>query len=89
AVNRVKPDVAVVQCHKSVPLGKALQAKGVPLVVYLRNVEFHELGGDLRELGSALYIANSEFTARTYAREFGIETTVIPPTINPTHYSTP
>ncbi|TGV95327.1 glycosyl transferase family 1, partial [Mesorhizobium sp. M2D.F.Ca.ET.145.01.1.1] len=47
------------------------------------------LGGDLRELGSALYIANSEFTARTYAREFGIETTVIPPTINPTHYSTP
>ncbi|TPL77101.1 glycosyltransferase [Mesorhizobium sp. B2-3-15] len=89
AVNRVKPDVAVVQCHKSVPLGKALQAKGVPLVVYLRNVEFHELGGDLRDLRSALYIANSEFTARTYAREFGIEAAVIPPTINPAHYSTP
>ncbi len=59
------------------------------MVVYLRNVEFHELGGDLRELGSALYIANSEFTARSYAREFGIEATVIPPTINPTQYATP
>jgi len=89
AVRKLRPDVAVVQCHKSVPLGKALQAEGVPLVVYLRNVEFHELGGDLRELRSASYIANSEFTARTYKREFGIESTVIPPTINPAAYSTP
>ncbi|TIU65356.1 MAG: glycosyl transferase family 1, partial [Mesorhizobium sp.] len=59
AVDRLKPDVAVVQCHKSVPIGRELQALGVPLVVYLRNVEFHELAGDLRELRSALYIANS------------------------------
>jgi glycosyltransferase involved in cell wall biosynthesis len=89
AVKKLKPDVAVVQCHKSVPIGKALQAEGVPLVVYLRNVEFHELGGDLRELHSALYIANSEFTARTYKEKFDIDSTVIPPTINPAFYSTP
>ncbi|MER8483437.1 glycosyltransferase [Mesorhizobium sp. M1322] len=89
AVERLDPDVAVVQCHKSVPIGKALQALDVPLVVYLRNVEFHELAGDLRELHSALYIANSEFTARTYKEKFGIDSTVIPPTINPGLYSTP
>ncbi|WP_376702171.1 glycosyltransferase [Mesorhizobium sp. ISC25] len=89
AVERLDPDVAVVQCHKSVPIGKALQALGVPLVVYLRNVEFHELAGDLRELHSALYIANSEFTALTYKEKFGIDSTVIPPTINPGLYSTP
>ncbi|MER8435624.1 glycosyltransferase [Mesorhizobium sp. M1312] len=89
AVERLNPDVAVVQCHKSVPIGKALQALGMPLVVYLRNVEFHELAGDLRELHSALYIANSEFTARTYKEKFGIDSTVIPPTINPGLYSTP
>lgn len=89
AVHRLKPDVAVVQCHKSVPIGKALEAQGIPLVVYLRNVEFHELGGDLSELRSALYIANSEFTARSYGQRFGIESTVIPPTINPAHYNTP
>ncbi|MER9128869.1 glycosyltransferase [Mesorhizobium sp. M0768] len=89
AVERLDPDVAVVQCHKSVPIGKALQALGIPLVVYLRNVEFHELAGDLRELHSALYIANSEFTARTYKERFGIDSTVIPPTINPGLYSTP
>ncbi|MBN9550896.1 MAG: glycosyltransferase, partial [Alphaproteobacteria bacterium] len=89
AVKKLRPDVAVVQCHQSVPLGKALQTEGVPLVVYLRNVEFHELGGDLRELDSAHYIANSEFTARTYKREFGIDSIVIPPTIDPGVYSTP
>src|SRR5207244_1898401 len=66
AVKRLQPDVAVVQCHNSVPIGKELQALGVPFVVYLRNVEFHELAGDLRELRSALYIANSDFTARVY-----------------------
>jgi glycosyltransferase involved in cell wall biosynthesis len=89
AVEKLRPDVAVVQCHNSVPIGKALQAKGVPIVVYLRNVEFHELAGDLRELHSALYIANSEFTARTYKAKFDIDSTVIPPTINPAFYSTP
>lgn len=88
AVARMRPDVAVVQCHKSVPLGKALQAEGIPLVVYLRNVEFHELGGDLRDLGSTLYIANSDFTARAYKDHFGIDATVIPPTIDPNLYRT-
>jgi len=88
AVKKLQPDVAVVQCHKSVPIGKALEAYGVPLVVYLRNVEFQELAGDLRELTAALYIANSEFTARTYKQKFGIDSVVIPPTINPATYRT-
>ncbi|BCH23909.1 glycosyltransferase [Mesorhizobium sp. L-8-3] len=89
AVSRLRPDVAVVQCHKSVPLGKALQDAGVPVVIYLRNVEFHELGGDLSELGPAHYIANSQFTARSYKNRFGIDSTVIPPTIDPGLYATP
>ncbi|MER9581921.1 glycosyltransferase [Mesorhizobium sp. M0276] len=89
AVEKLRPDVAVVQCHNSVPIGRALQAEGVPVVVYLRNVEFRELAGDLRDLHSALYIANSEFTARTYKAKFDIDSTVIPPTINPAFYCTP
>lgn len=88
AVEKMRPDVAVVQCHKSVPLGKALQAQGVPLVVYLHNVEFHELGGDPRELHSAIYIANSEFTARTYKQQFDIDSIVLPPTIDHALYNT-
>ncbi|MBB3610729.1 glycosyltransferase [Rhizobium sp. BK602] len=88
AVEKLKPDVAVVQCHKSVPIAKALQAHDIPVVIYLRNIEFHELAGDLRELQSARYIANSEFTARTYKDKFGISAVVIPPTIDPTLYRT-
>lgn len=87
-VRKTNPDVAVVQCHKTVPIGKAFEACGIPLVVYLRNVEFHELGGDLRELRSATYIANSEFTARTYQENFGIKSIVIPPTIDFEEYRT-
>ncbi|SCB27359.1 glycosyltransferase [Rhizobium hainanense] len=85
---KLRPDVAVVQCQKSVPIAKALQAQNVPIVIYLRNVEFNELAGDLRDLRPALYIANSEFTAKTYKETFGITATVIPPTIDPALYKT-
>ncbi len=88
AVARTRPDVAVVQCHKAALVGEALERLGVPLVVYLRNVEYHELGGDLRTLRNARYIANSDFTARAYRAAFGIESTVIPPTIDPAKYTT-
>lgn len=83
-----RPDVALVQCHNAVRIGKALAAEGVPLVLYHRNVEFDELGGDLRDMGPALYIANSAFTARAYAERYGIDSTVIPPTIAFEKYAT-
>jgi glycosyltransferase involved in cell wall biosynthesis len=82
------PDVAVVQCHGTVEIGQAFAAQGVPLVVYLRNVEFDELGGDIRSLANARFIANSAFTARRYAEAFGIEAKVIPPTIDRALYQT-
>lgn len=85
---RFRPDVALVQCHNAVRIGKALAAEGVPLVLYHRNVEFGELGGDLRDMGAARYIANSAFTARAYASAYGIESAVIPPTIAFEKYAT-
>lgn len=84
----MRPEVAVVQCHGTVPIAKGFQAAGVPVVVFLRNVEFDELGGDLRSLPGVTYIANSRFTAETYRREFGIEAVPIPPTIDPRRYAT-
>ena len=87
AVQRFRPDVGVVQCHGSVPLARALEAEGVPVVIYLRNVEFAELGGDPGHL-DARFIANSNFTARRYEEAFGIRSTVIPPTIDPAKYRT-
>jgi glycosyltransferase involved in cell wall biosynthesis len=86
-VRAVRPDVAVVQCHGTVPLARAFAAEGVALVIYLRNVEFHELGGDLTGLPGARFIANSAFTARTYRDRFGIKARVIPPTIDRAAYA--
>ncbi len=87
-VKETSPDAAVVQCHGTVPISQEFQSRGVPLIVYLRNVEFKELGGDLRCLRGAEFISNSEFTARTYKSEFGIESTVIPPTIDRSLFQT-
>ena len=84
ALEQARPDVAVVQCHKSVPLGKALEAAGVPIVVYLRNVEFDELDGDPRELPlGALHRQLRSSRPDTYKRVFGIELAVIPPSDRP------
>ncbi len=87
-VRQVRPDVAVIQCHGTVPIGRAFAAAGVPLVVYLRNVEFAELGGDIRSLHGARFIANSAFTAHRYAETFGIDATIIRPSIDRTLYET-
>ncbi|MEL7048412.1 MAG: glycosyltransferase, partial [Pseudomonadota bacterium] len=61
--------------------------RGIPVVVYFRNVEFDELGGDPSQLNGALFIANSQFTAKAYADAFGIKCTVIPPTIDTSKFS--
>jgi glycosyltransferase involved in cell wall biosynthesis len=81
------PDVTVVQCHGSVPLAQAFRAAGVPVILYLRNVEFAELGGDPRTAGAAAFIANSRFTAMRYKEAFGINAHVIPPMIDPARFA--
>jgi hypothetical protein len=86
AVARFRPDVAVVQTAGSARLAAALRALGVPVVVYLRNVEFEENGGDVSAIPGARYIANSGFTAAAYGRRYGLRCTVIPPTIDADAY---
>ena len=85
---RTKPDVAVIPTSKAVSLGRSLQDVGIPLVVYLRDVEFHELEGSLSELPRAKYIANSIFTAKAYEKAFGIDAVVIPPLFRRELYQT-
>lgn len=81
-VARMRPDVAVVQCHGTVPIARAFRAAGVPVVLYFRNVETDELDGDPTSVGAAGFIANSRFTANTYRSAFGLDPVVIPPTID-------
>lgn len=86
-VRAVGPDVAVVQCHGTLPLARAFAAEGVPLVIYLRNVEFAEIGGDPALLPPARFLANSAFTAGRWRDRFGIEAGVIPPMIDRAAYA--
>ncbi|SHI29382.1 glycosyltransferase [Wenxinia saemankumensis] len=87
-VAREAPDVALVQSGQPVPLARGFLAAGVPVVLYLRNVEAEDFGGDASELGPVHTIANSAFTADWYARNHGLAATVIHPTFRPEAYRT-
>ncbi len=87
-VRQFKPDVAIVQNGRTVPIALSLSDHNVPVVLYFRNVEFGELEGSPNDVGKARFIANSHFTARKYASEFKIEATVIPPLVDREKYET-
>lgn len=83
-----RPDVAVVQCHATVPIASAFTALGIPVVLYFRNVEFPELCGSPVTIGASAFIANSRFTAIRYKETFNLDCTVIPPTVEPARFQT-
>jgi glycosyltransferase involved in cell wall biosynthesis len=83
-----KPDIAIVQIGNSIGLAQALEARGVPVLFYLHNVDIDDLGGDPRALSHARFIANSRFTAERYRSVFGIDSAVIPPLVRAEDYRT-
>lgn len=87
AVKRFRPDVVVIQTRHSAQLGLEFSKLGLPVVLYLRNVEFAENEGDVSAIPGASFIANSNFTASAYRDAYGIDCTVITPTINFDEYS--
>ncbi len=82
AIERFRPDIVVIQTRHSATLGHAFSKHGLPVVLYLRNVEFEENEGDVSSIPNASFIANSNFTAGVYYQAYGIDCTVITPTIN-------
>jgi hypothetical protein len=47
-VRRVKPAAAIVQAGTPIPIVERLLRLRVPTILYLHDVEFADLGGDLR-----------------------------------------
>lgn len=88
AVERFRPDVVLVQTRASAALGHEFASLDVPVVLYLRNIEFSENEGDVSTIPGASFIANSSFTADRYRQEYGIDCTVITPTIDFDKYRT-
>lgn len=89
AAARERPDVVLVQAGEPIGMAKAFQATGLPTVVYLRDVEFKELGGDPADLEGVSYIANSRFVAERFRAAFGPEPQVIRPLFRAERYVTP
>ncbi|WP_299625798.1 glycosyltransferase [Pelagibius sp.] len=85
---RERPDVALVQSGEPIRMAKALVAADVPTLVYLRDVEFHELGGHPGEVPEVGYLANSGFVAERFAATFGPKPTVIRPLFQAARYRT-
>lgn len=72
------PDVVLLHAMSAMPLAQVAAARGMPLVIYWHDIEFHKLDGEPPESG-ARHVANSCFTARRVRDRFGIEAAVIPP----------
>ncbi len=89
ALAREQPDVVLVQAGEPLRMAKAFRATGVPIVVYLRDVEFHELGGDPADFPDLAYIANSQFVAERFRAAFGPTPRVIRPLFRAERYATP
>lgn len=86
AVQKLAPDLAIVQIGHHVSLARELESFRVPLLFYFHNAEMEDLGGDPRTLTRVQFIANSEYTARRYKDRFGIDSIVIPPLIRAERY---
>lgn len=87
-VRAFRPDVALFQSGMPVRLARAVQPTGVPVVIYFRNVETDDLGGSPGDLKGVRFIANSQFTARSFATDYGISCEVIYPLIQADRYRT-
>lgn len=58
----------------------------LPTVVYLHNVEEHQLGGALLADPRLLFLSNSVFTARRWRVLSGVDSVVVPPLVLPERY---
>lgn len=85
---RFRPDVVFAQSGFPARIATACQKLGIPTAIYLRNVESHDLGGDLSQLRGVRYVANSSFTAQRFREKYGIESTVVHPLFRRSRYET-
>lgn len=88
-VGRHAPHVVVVQGNKPIPLVRAVLELGIPAALYVRDVEFHRLGGTIPPDRRLLVLANSGFTAGRARQELGVDARVFPPLVRPDAYRVP
>jgi glycosyltransferase involved in cell wall biosynthesis len=83
-----RPDLIVVAAHLPVRMAAAARPTGIPVLMLLQDVEFHQHGGAFEDLGDVACVANSRFTAAKYRNAFGVSPSVIYPFIAAEKYRT-
>jgi glycosyltransferase involved in cell wall biosynthesis len=78
--------VVVLTGERTAPMIVAAMDTGVPVGVYIHNVEYREFGGVLLPDPDISYFANSAFTAGRLRSLFGLQAQVLPPLVLPEHY---
>jgi len=85
---KTKPDVIVVPCGQPARMALAAKTTGIPVIMWLQDVEFGNHGGDFNALGNIPCIANSAFTADRYRQNYTVDPQVIHPVIDSNKYRT-
>lgn len=85
-VARVKADVVVVQAGSPYELVNLCSEHNIPVVYYARDVEFDRNNEDLKINNYVKAISNSNFTASKLKEKYNLDSTVLPPLINPVNY---
>ncbi len=86
---RERPDIIVVLAYQTVTMALEAKKTGIPILMQLQDVEFHQHGGRFQDLGVSIpCTANSNFTADKYREAFGVNPCVILPFINRARYET-
>jgi glycosyltransferase involved in cell wall biosynthesis len=86
-VAELRPDVVVAQSGLPGHISRAFKEQGIPTVIHFHNVESDDLA-DVSGGSADSYIANSGFTARHVAKEYGIDARVIVPSFHRDRYET-
>jgi glycosyltransferase involved in cell wall biosynthesis len=87
-LGRFPASAVVVTSGKYTPLSLACLRRGLPTIVYLRDVEAGNIGGALPRERLVTYISNSRFNAARVAAGTRVEPVVIAPLVRPERYRT-
>jgi glycosyltransferase involved in cell wall biosynthesis len=87
-IGKWRPDAVVAQSGEVLAIAEAFLERGVPTCAFLRHAHYSVLGGRPDKASRVLYVANSEFTARCYRDDYGLDCAVFAPLVIPDLYRT-
>ncbi|CAN5132305.1 glycosyltransferase family 4 protein [soil metagenome] len=86
-IKSFSPDVAIVHAGRPLGIVDALLRAGLPVILYVQDVEFDSFERDLEPAPGKYFMANSGFTAARLKERSGIDACVMPPLVDRTLYT--